>query len=161
MFQRLTDAYPYKILSVPETTYGECVAVCEIHGNFNVLYSNAVRGKSFCPYCSEHGYRRAKGGKFYIHNIYLNNEIVGIKYGITNGEVEERAKQTQRGSVCKVENVVYWESDGDSVLKLESLVAIVFGGKYLSKELLPFGYTETLSPLVAPKLVEFVKTFIF
>ena len=159
MVGNLERLQPYKVVSVGETTSDPCVLSCEKHGDFSTLYFNAIKRQTGCPSCATKGFSDRKVGKFYINSVEdFSGNLIALKYGITNQEIENRVDQLNKN--CQdviVKNIAYWEDDGGNIRQLEKLIKVTLGGRYLSQDILPQGYTETLPPWYLERLLDFVK----
>lgn len=91
-----------------------------------------------CPACSLCGYSANKPGYFYVINF---GDF--IKFGITNNKKRRLNEHFSQGGI-RVEACVRFE-DGNYPLELEREVKRRYGGKFVSKDRCPDGYTETLS----------------
>lgn len=96
-----------------------------------------IMGGIGCPECAIHGYNPGKPGWLYIL-------IFGdyIKYGITNN-LSARLKQHKRNGQYTIATTKLYE-DGNKAKEWERNIKIIFGGRHVSKEICPDGYTETL-----------------
>lgn len=104
-----------------------------------------------CPYCSKRGFQRDKPAWVYI--ILFSNYI---KYGITNN-LQNRLFTHQRvNGEHTVIGSRYFDI-GMAALKLENDIKLTFGGNFVSKEICPDGYTETLCITKLDKLLEYTK----
>jgi hypothetical protein len=90
-----------------------------------------------CPNCSKTGYKSGKSGMLYIVRF---PEF--IKYGITNNPKRRFNSHQKQGMLEIIETYQY--DNGEIPVKLENLIKTNIGGKYVSKEILNDGWTETL-----------------
>lgn len=94
---------------------------------------------SNCPGCSlGGGYKKFKSG--YIYILDFGNFI---KYGITNN-LDKRLVEHRRYSEFSVIKTKFYE-DGRIAQNWERDIKIIFGGNYVTKDIMPNGHTETLS----------------
>lgn len=91
-----------------------------------------------CPNCSKKGYKSGISGFLYV---ILFDDF--IKYGITNNVKNRLRTHMKQGMKEVIE--CYQYSDGRIPVQLENLIRTTIGGKYVSKETLQDGWTETLS----------------
>jgi hypothetical protein len=98
-----------------------------------------------CPACAEHGFNTDKEAHGYILDFGDY-----IKFGISNN-LASRLVSHRRNGVYKV-IITKLFKDGNDALKWERSVKTLFGGKYVTKERCPDGYTETLSPTLLNEL---------
>jgi hypothetical protein len=102
-----------------------------------------------CPHCSSYGFNESKPAYFYLQDLYIDDEFVAVKLGITNRQPLLRMKQQNRSTTIKqvLNNFVYHES-GKILMDFERrlLEKYKFCGKrpILSKDVFPDGYTETV-----------------
>lgn len=92
-----------------------------------------------CPSCAERGYNSSLPGWLYV----IGNESF-IKYGITN--YPDKRMNNHKWTIGKFETFFLRRyEDGIVPQDLERLIRKTYGGKYVSKEVMSNGYTETLS----------------
>jgi hypothetical protein len=110
---------------------------CEWNHTWSTTPAIVLSGKKGCPYCSQKGFNRNKGGWAYIftRNGYL-------KYGITGNLSERMYNHLRYGPIELV--YVKWHDDGSDAVSWEENIKRTFGGRYVTKEQCPDGYTETL-----------------
>lgn len=99
--------------------------------------NNILEGNG-CPVCAERGYNPNKPGWIYI----LIFETF-IKYGITNNTNRRFKDHEKNGRYTVALSKLY--EDGKQAQLWERNIKIIFGGRFVSKEIMPDGYTETLS----------------
>jgi transcription initiation factor IIE alpha subunit len=109
---------------------------CECGNIWAATPGNIMAGKS-CPLCSKYGYQIDKSGWIYI--LIFNGHI---KYGITN-DLDRRLLEHSKNGEYTVATTKLYE-DGNIALNWEKNIKIIFGGRFVSKEIMPNGYTETL-----------------
>lgn len=87
----------------------------------------------------------------------LGDRLVGFKYGITNVSVRDRLLQIQSKTNYKLDifTELFFE-DGEIPLLIENLTKKLIGKRFLTKEELPDGYTETLNPVLINKLINLI-----
>lgn len=121
--------------------YSRCDVKTEFRCSFGHTWStmpkNVLYGKG-CPYCSPKGFNRGRGGWSYIftRDGYL-------KYGITGNLSERMYNHLRYGQIELV--YVKYHSDGSEAIEWENNIKKIFGGRFVTKEQCPDGYTETLS----------------
>jgi hypothetical protein len=101
---------------------------------------NHIKSGRGCPQCSSSGFRSHLPGWFYI--IKFNDFI---KYGITHNM--KRRFRDHRDLLSGNYGELYFShfyNSGNIAAELESLVRKTYGGRYMSKDRFPSGYTETL-----------------
>lgn len=98
-----------------------------------------VMGKSSCPSCADYGFNLSKKAFGYIL-VYVNF----IKYGITN-KLNQRLKKHTTSNGRFNEKYYREFSNGLFAKQWEDTIKTTLGGRYVSKEECPDGYTETLS----------------
>jgi hypothetical protein len=100
---------------------------------------SVLNGKG-CPICpGKQGYRPGKSGYIYILDFGHF-----IKYGITNNLDNRLKRHALQGQYKVVMSKLY--EDGNIAQNWERSIKIIFGGRFVSKEIMPCGWTETLSP---------------
>ncbi|MFQ2597983.1 hypothetical protein ACK3Z9_03400 [Aeromonas caviae] len=112
------------------------------------VINNLLSSNVGCPSCVNFGYDPSKSGTFYIVEWTYNNKK-WIKYGITNRKPDKRFTEQKRDTVnqYKVLSLHYFD-DGSIPPELEQLVKPL-KAKYpsgITKEQMPNGHSETLSP---------------
>jgi hypothetical protein len=117
-------------------------------GNIWSVKPNDIMSGRGCPKCSIHGYNPGKPGWLYI--LIFNGYI---KYGITNNINNRLNDHKKNGEYTVAISKLY--EDGDIAKNWERDIKIIFGGRFVSKEIMPDGYTETLC---VSKLDDLLKT---
>lgn len=104
-----------------------------------------------CSRCAKHGFSPDKPGWRYIL-LFDSSSKPFIKYGITNNLDRRLNEHTRFNGQYQV---VYQHQDTDGVLTQlwEKDIKEKYGGKYVSRNECPDGWTETLSPDLLPKLI--------
>jgi hypothetical protein len=96
-----------------------------------------VLSVSSCPSCAKHGFNPEKKAWTYVLNFGSY-----IKYGITNN-LDQRLNTLQKnGNYTLISSKCF--ENGLLALIWENNIKTIFGGKFVSKEVCPDGYTETL-----------------
>lgn len=103
-----------------------------------------------------------KSGTLYIQKLTNDDSFVGVKFGITNRDTNERMKN--QSSKSKFDHEIFYEltlQDGQKILELENKIKEAMKGKtsYISKEDMPDGYTETVAPSELSTIMYIVKSF--
>ena len=104
---------------------------------WSAIPNSVVNAGCGCPYCAEYGFNPKKPAWIYIL-IFKNF----IKYGITNN-LDQRLIQHKRNGEYTVAVTKLYEN-GTTAKKWEGDVKITLGGHYVTKEIMPDGWTETL-----------------
>jgi uncharacterized C2H2 Zn-finger protein len=103
-----------------------------------------------CPSCAEYGFNKSKGAYFYLQNLYQADDLIGLKYGITNRDPKARMYQQNAKSVLR-HNLVssLYSDDGSKIYEFEKSIHNHFKelgiNSFISKEIMPDGYTETVA----------------
>ncbi len=100
-----------------------------------------------CSICTPGGFNPGKPAHFYIQTLSSNGKVVGLKFGITNKPVKTRLQSQQ--SKSKFDHLVVLDATfeaGSCAYLLEKYVKGVYPCGYVSKNDMPRGYTETISP---------------
>lgn len=107
--------------------------------------------KSFCPHCHTRagGFKKYNSGYFYVLSF---PDLSCIKYGITNN-LNNRIRKHSKSNNCFLLFSLYFES-GKSALDLENKIKKYVGGKYIVKEDMPDGFTETLHPTAINEILK-------
>jgi hypothetical protein len=108
----------------------------------------AVIKRTGCPVCAGGGFNQGKEA-----HVYILDFGDYIKFGVTNS-LETRLQSHKRNGTYKIVITKLFE-DGSEALKWERSIKVLFGGRYVTKERCPDGYTETLSP---DKLTDLLNT---
>ncbi|MCT8987477.1 GIY-YIG nuclease family protein [Shewanella phaeophyticola] len=121
---------------------------------------------SGCPKCSETGFNRGKDAYFYLQDLFMDGELIAIKIGITNREPIKRMKQQSAKSLLTHELVNYiHSSSGDLIYhferKLHENLKITGNTSFISKMLMPDGYTETINPKCRQNIIDKMAEMIF
>jgi len=98
---------------------------------------NSILNGTGCPFCVKTGFDPKKAAWTYI----LVFETY-IKYGITNN-LKRRLRQHLSNGIYTVANTKFYER-GDDAIRWERHIKDRFGGRFVSREICPDGYTETL-----------------
>jgi hypothetical protein len=109
-----------------------------------------IMGGFGCPGCANHGYNPEKPGWLYI--LIFDGHI---KYGITNN-LDRRLKRHLSNGKYTIATTKLYE-DGSIAQNWERSIKIIFGGRFVSKEIMPDGYTETLSLDKLPALLDTIR----
>lgn len=106
-----------------------------------------------CPSCNvgNGGFNQSKEAYFYLQDLFMNGELVAIKIGITNNDPIKRMKQQSSKSLLTHKLVDYIYSPNGSLIADFEKTTLEFvrntgSSCFLSKELMPDGYTETVNP---------------
>lgn len=106
---------------------------------------NILSGRG-CPGCTSHGFNKNKIGFSYI--LGYNNFL---KFGITN-DIKRRLKEHSRKNgqfvIIKIK-----EMAGTEAIKWENFIKTHYKGHYVSKNICPDGWTETLSLSLVEEIV--------
>ncbi|ENM2831971.1 DUF723 domain-containing protein [Vibrio cholerae] len=133
-----------RVISYTHSHDSQIEVECPVHGKFirsahNLAYSGA------CSQCKSNGYRKEKGGNFYLFKWTEGGESF-LKFGVTNYEnVNKRIRQQKRSTDFTPQPVItaHFE-DGSIPLKLESFVKQTFECGVVDSSLFNDGYTETI-----------------
>jgi uncharacterized C2H2 Zn-finger protein len=130
---------------------------CDNHNNlpekeqqWETTVDSLFRG-SGCPSCSEYGFNKAKEAYFYLQNLFSDGELIAIKIGITNRNPVIRMNQQSARSLLEHELVDYiYSASGNVIYNFERAIhqylKSLGSTSFVSKELMPDGYTETINP---------------
>lgn len=134
----------------------KCVLKCpnnnhlEYESSFNDTFNNS-RG---CPECKGYNQKQC-----YINVIKENNDIIALKYGISNNS-EVRLQHQKRYSIYYIENLGTWEyNDTQSCKDAERECKKLFGEGIILKENMKDGYTETTEYSNLQKIIEIYEKF--
>ncbi|EAT4181279.1 GIY-YIG nuclease family protein [Salmonella enterica] len=139
------------------TTTTRIIMRCTCGYEYTLAFNNFLRGRR-CAKCASHGYNIGKAGHVYVQHI---PEVNAVKIGITNRTPEQRKRQHELESKLKHEIVFSWRFDDGNKAKL---VEDEFKKKYkhlmkfVSKEVMPDGYTETLPADILHTFLKDVKS---
>jgi hypothetical protein len=110
--------------------------VCEEGHRWSTTTASVVHGKG-CPSCANHGFDSSKQAWVYILKF-----DTFIKFGITN-TINSRLRTHKRAN-GDFELAYSYLCDGKEAIQWEKSIKELFGGRFVSKEQCPDGYTETL-----------------
>ena len=151
------------LLDEPINTITKSSFLCGSCNNiWNTKIDCVINSGSGCPYCAKRGFSPNKKGCLYINRIFCKDGKQGLKFGITNGDHNQRSSKHVAKSNSSYSTIsVYHHLDGQIIKNLEKSIKNRFKNqvKYLSKEELPDGYTETLPIECLAELILFVENF--
>lgn len=124
--------------------------ICEHNHRWEATPTNVMNHSSGCPHCAEYGYNPSKPGWIYV--LKFANFI---KYGITNDIKRRLAEHLKNGEYIIIISTLY--EDGKVPRTLENSIKKELGGKFITKEQCPDGYTETLCCTKLDQLLETIK----
>jgi hypothetical protein len=104
-----------------------------------------------CHKCATHGFNPGRPGWIYI---LVFDEY--IKYGITNN-INQRLYSHKRKNGDYTVAMMKLHQDGQIAKQWENNIKIIFGGKHVTKDICPDGWTETLAVDKLNLLLETVK----
>lgn len=147
----LESKTPYKVLDAYSGIKdSKWLLQCSEHGEFLSNWISVVNKGTKCPTCAckNKGFNQMIPAYFYLNKILdSRGNLIAYKYGITNSTVSKRLQWLQMGTNYVLENILSHKfSKGRDAAKLESLFSKAFGKKFLSKEDLTVGYSETVAP---------------
>ena len=148
---RLERETPYKVVNQLTGGYdAKWILSCPKHGNFKSRWYCVVIDGTKCPKCAapSRGFNQMIPGYFYI-NLLEDEEgkPVAIKYGVTNSTPDKRRTWLGFGTSFNISTVYSRKFKlGADALNLETEFKRVFGTRYLTKEELEIGFTETTNP---------------
>lgn len=154
---------PYLVICENEpATRAKWNFYCKDHGVFKANLNLLKRDRVGCPECRPGGgYRENQSGILYVNKVFKDGNPIAIKFGITNISTEQRIYQTEfsANKTVNIENVFEFKSeDGSFIKSLETNIKKQFRTKVISKEILPVGYTETVSLEDEENLIQWLKT---
>lgn len=117
---------------------------CPIHGDFEQIAQGHKNGRG-CPSCAKTGFDYNSTGYFYVQEIVDNNICIAYKFGITKN-ISNRITNQRYKSKMKHILLYSFEDDGTTVFELEKKIKEKLQCAYLEKNILPDGFTETISP---------------
>lgn len=130
---------------ITNSTRSEFKCIC---GHKWLTTPGNVMRSTGCPACAEYGFNPSKSAWIYILDFGSY-----IKYGISNN-LKQRLYRYD-GSYEIALSKIY--EDGRVAQNWERNIKIVFGGRFVSKEIMPDGWTETLSPDKLQLLLDTIK----
>lgn len=103
-----------------------------------------------CPTHAEYGFNKSKAAYFYLQRLYLADDLIGLKYGITNQNPKSRMNQQSTKSMLRHDLVSsFYLEEGWEIYEFEQSIHNHFKelgvNCFLSKEIMPDGYTETVA----------------
>lgn len=107
-------------------------------------YSNICRGSgcSICHGCSTHGFTGDKPAWRYVL-VFKESKTPFIKFGITNRLDQRLYTHRQHNGEFEIA-WTHHDENGHDTLAWENQIKKTFGGRYVSKDECPDGFTETL-----------------
>lgn len=109
--------------------------------------ASILRGQG-CPKCAKHGFNPNKSAWVYVLDFGSF-----IKYGITNNLSRRLNEHLRKNGDHQVIFTRTYQNGHDARL-WEKNITNVFGGKYVSEDVCPDGWTETISPQHLKLLLE-------
>lgn len=119
----------------------KCTMVCSVHGEFSRNIRNSLHTGSGCPSCANLNH-----DVFYIHGVYDQDLLVGLKYGLTKRNAKTNRLYLQnKKSIFDIRPLMMFSFDSpqdarDLETRLKSSLPRQF-----TKEEVADGYTETCS----------------
>lgn len=107
-----------------------------------------VMGKSGCPSCADYGFNLSKKAFGYVI-VYENF----LKYGITN-KLNQRLEKHINSNGQFIKQYSRSFETGYLAKQWEDSIKTTLGGRYVSKDICPDGYTETLSDKYLKEVIE-------
>lgn len=145
-----------------EGTRSRWTFYCKSHGVFSAKLNLVKTDSVGCPVCRPgNGFKSRFKGTLYLHRVYKHGEPICLKFGITNTKVERRKYNIElnSGNTVTLETLFTYEnSDGGFIRNLETSIKKEFQTKVISKEVLPDGYTETLSLEDESKIISWLES---
>lgn len=113
---------------------------CLLHGEYETLVSGYLNANTTCPCCANQNQKEC-----YINLIKDNNSVIALKFGIAK-DSEQRVKQHNYKSIFEVEQYGIWQFPTVKSCKAaERHIKNNLPCRFLTKEEMPDGYTETTS----------------
>jgi hypothetical protein len=113
--------------------------------NWEATPGNIMKGNG-CPLCVTHGFDASKPAYIYVMKC---SEY--LKYGITNNLKRRLASHRFYDDFKIVYSKLY--DDSSIAIQLENTIKETLGGRYVTKDRLPNGFTETLPAHLLPNLL--------
>lgn len=132
------------------TAKSKSIFQCDQGHTWEASVTSVKNQGSGCPYCSVYGYKTSDPGYAYV--IDFGNFI---KIGITNDSSRRLSEHKKQGMIRIIECRYY--EDGDIPKQWERAVLEKFGGKYVTRQTLPDGWTETLPSGTAPAVIQMLQ----
>lgn len=127
---------------------------CPLHGEYSTKILNILSAWQACPMCHNQVQKQA-----YIHNILDGDNLIALKFGITNNH-KKRIEDQNRDSIYSVELYGLWEfPDIQSCKDVEKEIKRKIETSYLSKEQVKDGYTETCHPSNLQIIIDTYESF--
>jgi hypothetical protein len=160
--QWILENTPYlPICNNKEGTRSTWAFYCKDHGVFKARLNLVKTDRVGCPCCRPgKGFKSRFKGTIYLHKVYKDGRPVCLKFGITNTKVERRKYNIEfnSGNAVTLETIFTYENrDGGFIRNLETNIKKEFQTKVISKEVLPDGYTETLSLEDESRIISWLK----
>lgn len=131
---------------------------CKVCSEYFVQSATSHLNGSGCPNHAKAGFNNIKPGSLYLV-VWNKDNLSFLKYGITNLDVNGRVSY-QRRYTKYVPRILYEfkSSDGRFIRELESEIKKLVGTKFVTKNTMPDGYTETTQVKNLPKILDYIKT---
>ncbi|MCL6408395.1 hypothetical protein EXT70_22550, partial [Dickeya dadantii] len=130
------------VKSIGGTKMGDsCVMTCPVHGDFPRTVRRALHTSCSCPSCANLGH-----DIFYIHGVYDQDLLVGLKYGLTKANAKtSRLYLQNKKSIFNIRPVLEFLFDSPQDARdLETTLKSSLPRQF-TKEEVSDGYTETCS----------------
>jgi hypothetical protein len=128
--------------------YTEFKGIC---GHIWTAKPRKILDGTSCPRCAVYGFRLEKPGYAYVIDF---GDF--IKFGIATN-LKHRLNEHIRNNGNYTPVITKLFENGADALIWENSIKKIFGGKFVSKERCPDGWTETLSPALLERVVNTLK----
>lgn len=105
------------------------------------------------------GFDKHKDATFYINEIKHNGRIIGYKYGITNGNGDERLREQNNLSLYELSEYKRYKVTGTVAESIENIVHSKYS-KHIKKEFMKDGYTETFSTDSLVEVISLIESIV-
>ena len=132
---------------------------CHNHGEYKTSYSGFVYSKSGCPLCATKGYKPGESAYIYVQK--LSGGVDAIKFGITSNTKKRMYNQATKSKLNHEMIFSYKFDKGMSARRVENEIKKKYREytKYVSKDIMPDGYTETIPANLLTNFLKDVKSW--
>lgn len=113
---------------------------CKLHGEYEASIASYLVSSTGCPLCANQNQQEC-----YINFVKDNNSVVALKFGIAK-DSKQRIKNQNTKSRMSIEQFATWSfPDVKSCKAAEKFIKQNLKCRFLTKQEMPDGYTETTS----------------
>lgn len=135
------------------------VMKCPIHDEYKTSYSGFVYSKCGCPLCATRGYKPSESAYIYVQK--LSGGVDAIKFGITSNTKRRMYSQATKSKLKHELVFSYKFKTGVIARRVENEIKKKYREytKYVSKDMMQDGYTETIPASLLTNFLKDVKSW--